>query len=729
MDPTNDDKNKRDDREGQSVDLDRLLDGLLFDTNIVSYSKQKKEGLKDLLSKPLQVENFDTQIPTYLRTLMDAAKHIDEKLVDIYRTYDLSNLKINYKKELNPQQLAAVCTLDKPLLVIAGAGTGKTRVITYKVSYLIEKGFEPNEILLLTFTRKSANEMLNRVQKLLHAKSITNVLGGTFHSFANYALRKYHALVGLPPNFTIIDGEDVVDIISLLKTELNLTPKKGSKHFPKSSTIQSIFSKAKNHELGIENVIAEYFPEYERFVKDFQRIYTLLAAYKQRSNLMDYDDLIDILRDKLKTNTHFRQVLQAKVAYILVDEYQDTNNIQREIVELLSQKGNITVVGDDAQSIYSFRGANFENILRFPQHFENCGVVKIEENYRSTQRILDFTNKLMESARIGFKKELFSRLHKGRKPRINRLVDTTEEAAYIVDTIMTLKENDLEYSDFAILSRASWQSNFVQAELMKRNIPFIVVGGIKFGERRHVKDMVSFLKIMMNPMDAVAWHRILKLLEGIGDVRAKEIIVKIHEQHGRIETNLFEGKKHGEHLKELLDLFNRMQQLGSAPVDLIPPIYEFYKPLLKQLEDDFDAREIDLEIFAEIAAKYEDLEKFLADFTLEPPSNRYQDKTIPFDESDEKPLTISTIHSAKGLEWHTVFVPFALDGILPSVRSMASLEEIEEERRLFYVACSRAKENLFITMPAYVSSWDAVFTKPSRFLYGISDNTYDIINE
>jgi DNA helicase-2/ATP-dependent DNA helicase PcrA len=192
---------------------------------------------------------------------------------------------------------------------------------------------------------------------------------------------------------------------------------------------------------------------------------------------------------------------------------------------------------------------------------------------------------------------------------------------------------------------------------------------------------------------------------------------------------LFEGKKHGEHLKELLDLFNRMQQLGSAPVDLIPPIYEFYKPLLKQLEDDFDAREIDLEIFAEIAAKYEDLEKFLADFTLEPPSNRYQDKTIPFDESDEKPLTISTIHSAKGLEWHTVFVPFALDGILPSVRSMASLEEIEEERRLFYVACSRAKENLFITMPAYVSSWDAVFTKPSRFLYGISDNTYDIINE
>ncbi|MEH6308249.1 ATP-dependent helicase [Olivibacter sp. CPCC 100613] len=728
MGQANDDKNKRDENSKQPLDLDSLLDSLLLDTKIVSYSNQKK-GLKDLLSKGFYVENFDTQISEHLRILVDVSKHINEKLIDLHQPYDLSNLKINYNKELNAQQLAAVCTIDKPLLVIAGAGTGKTRVITYKVSYLIEKGYEPNEILLLTFTRKAANEMLTRVQKLMHAKSTANVLGGTFHSFANYALRKYHALIDLSPNFTIIDSEDVVDIISLLKTELNLVPKKGSKHFPKSSTIQTIFSKALNHEMNISDVISVYFTENERFIKDFERIYTLLKAYKQRSNLLDYDDLIVTLRDRLKDKAHFRQVLQDKIAYLLVDEYQDTNNMQREIVELLSQKGNITVVGDDAQSIYSFRGANFENILRFPQHFKDCGVVKIEENYRSTQRLLDFTNQVIEKARIGFQKKLFSRLQKGRKPRISRLADATKEAEYIVDTLMRLKENDLEYADFAVLSRASWQSNFVQAELMKRNIPFIVVGGIKFGERRHVKDLVSFLKIMLNPMDAVAWHRVLKLLEGIGDVRAKEIIAKVHKQNGRIETDLFEGKKYGENLKLLLDLFNKMQQLDPVPADLILVIYEFYKPLLKQLEDDFEAREVDLDIFAEIASTYDNLEKFLTDFTLEPPSNRYQDRTVPFDESDEKPLTISTIHSAKGLEWHTVFVPFALDGILPSARSMASLEEMEEERRLFYVACSRAKDNLFITMPAYVSSWDSVFTKPSRFLSELSDKVYDIANE
>lgn len=729
MHKSDDDKNKNNERDEQSADLDSLLDGLLFDTNIVSYSR-KKEGLKELLNKPLEVEDFETQVPERLKRLIEASKHIDEKLIDVHQAYALSNLKINYQNELNTQQLAAVCTLNKPLLVIAGAGTGKTRVITYKVSYLIEKGYEPNEILLLTFTRKAATEMLGRVQKLLHSKSITNVLGGTFHAFANYALRKYHALAHLPPNFTIIDSEDVIDIISLLKTELNLIPRKGSKHFPKSSTIQGIFSKAKNHELNIAEVIPLYFPENERFTKDLERIHSLLIAYKQRSNLMDYDDLIDTLRNKLKQNSSFKKVLQDQIAYILVDEYQDTNNIQREIVELLSQQnGNITVVGDDAQSIYSFRGANFENILRFPHYFEQSGVIKIEENYRSSQHILGFTNDIIKNARIGFKKTLFSRLPKGRKPSLHRLTDTGQEAEFIVDTIMALKEKDLDYSDFAVLSRASWQSNFVQAELMKRNIPFIVVGGIKFGERRHVKDMVSFLKIMMNPMDAVAWHRVLKLLEGIGDIRAKEIINKIHQQNGHIDKYLLEGRKHNENLKELLALFSKIQQMDPTPGDLIPPIYEFYKPLLKQLEDDYEARQVDLDVFAEIASRYDDLEKFLADFTLDPPSNRYQDKTVPFNESDEKPLTISTIHSAKGLEWNTVFIPFALDGILPSVRSIASLEEVEEERRLFYVACSRAKENLFITMSAYVSSWDAVFTKPSRFLHEISSDLYDIGKE
>jgi len=712
--------------DGESMDLDSLLDGLLLNTRIVTPSNQQKDSLKELLAA-YGDDYADYTLPAHLQNLHEITAHIDKRLIDVNQSFDVDHYKITYRRSLNPQQLAAVCTIDKPLLVIAGAGTGKTRVITYKVSYLIEKGYEPNQLLLLTFTRKAANEMLGRVQQLLGKDAVINVLGGTFHAFANYALRKYHALIQLPPGFTIVDSEDVIDIISLLKTELNLNPKKGSKHFPKSATIQAILSKAKNLELPINDILALYFPEYLKNLPDIEKLDKVLQAYKQRSNLMDYDDLIIIFRNKLKENAPFKRVLQQQIAYTLVDEYQDTNNIQREIVELLTiDSGKVTVVGDDIQSIYSFRGANFENILRFPQTFTEAGVVKIEENYRSTQAILNFTNSIIASARIGFKKKLFSRLQKGQKPFVKRLVSAAEEASYIVDTLMNVKENDLEYADFAILTRASWQSNFVQAELMKREIPFIVVGGIKFGERRHVKDMVSFLKILMNPMDAVAWHRVLKLLEGIGNVRAKEIIAIIHEEGGTIDPAKFADKKNYDSLNRLFSLLRQVQQQEQVPANLIPPIYEFYKPLLQQLEDDFEARKIDLDIFAEIAGQYDNLEKFLTDFTLDPPSNRYQDKNTPFRETDEKPLVLSTIHSAKGLEWHTVFVPFALDGIIPSVRSIDTIEDIEEERRLFYVACSRAKENLFITMPAYVSSWNAVFTQPSRFLKEIDHDHYEI---
>lgn len=711
--------------EGGSMDLDILLDGLLLNTKIISHSNPQQDGLKYLLKEPN--DSFDYTLPPHLQELHKIAARIDNRILNIHQAFDLDHCRIDYRAALNPQQLAAVCTTEKPLLVIAGAGTGKTRVITYKVSYLIEKGYDAHQLLLLTFTRKAASEMLGRVQQLLGKKADVHVLGGTFHAFANYALRKYHALIELSPNFSIIDSEDTVDIISLLKTELNLGAKKGGKHFPKSASIQNILSKSKNLERSIGDILTEYFPEYLKNQPDLEKLDQVLTAYKRRSSLLDYDDLILIFRNKLKDSKVFRNALQKQIAYTLVDEYQDTNTIQRDIVELLSKDtGKVTVVGDDIQSIYSFRGANFENILRFPESFDNAAVVKIEENYRSTEAILNFTNNIISSARIGFKKALFTHLQRGQKPIVKRLVSATEEAIYIVDSLMKLKENDLEYADFAILTRASWQSNFVQAELMKREIPFVVVGGIKFGERRHVKDMVSFLKILVNPMDAVAWHRVLKLLEGIGDIRAKEIIGVIHQQGGTIDPALFSDRKNFESLNQLFSLLKRVQEEEQVPANLIPPIYAFYQPLLQRLEDDFETRKIDLEIFAEIAGQYDSLEKFLTEFTLDPPSNKYQDKNVPFSETDEKPLVLSTIHSAKGLEWHTVFLPFALDGIMPSVRSMDTIENLEEERRLFYVACSRAKQNLFISMPSYVPSWDTVFTKPSRFLKEIDSSHYEI---
>lgn len=633
---------------------------------------------------------------------------------------------IKYQEELNQQQLTAVTITNIPLLVIAGAGSGKTRVITFKVSYLIENGIDPSKILLLTFTKKAADQMLERVRSVLKVQLTTGLLGGTFHRFANYALRKYGNFLGIPANFTIIDVVDATDVVDFVKTELGIHGKKGYLPLPKVKKIYEIISKAKNMELDIKAVVHKFYLMNLDYVAEIEAISVAFEEYKRKSNVLDYDDLMCILRDKLKANIEFRTKLQQSIDYVLVDEYQDTNNIQREIVELIAgDTVKITVVGDDAQSIYSFRGANFENILRFPKTFPNCGVVKLEENYRSQQHVLSFANEIIKNAKIGFKKKLYSRIAPGMKPLVRVFADGAAEAQYIVDKILEIKQNGHEYSDFSVLSRASWHSNYVQAELVKRNIPFVVVGGIKFSERRHVKDILAFLKIKINPLDAVAWHRILILIDGIGKVRANEIVEVIHSKQGVVDFSPFVNRKYYDELKQLEDLFEKLAILNQTPLKYIEAILDFYKPILKQIDDDYESRYKDLEVFMVIAQKYETLESFIEDFTLEPPSNRYQDATMPMTSVDEKNVVVSTIHSAKGLEWHTVFIPFALDGFIPSHKSLSTLSEIEEERRLFYVATTRAKENLYITMPSFVQSYNAVFTKSSRFITEVNSNHYD----
>jgi DNA helicase II / ATP-dependent DNA helicase PcrA len=670
----------------------------------------------------------DEETDRRIRELRAITDTISQRLLPVSEFKPAKKYKIDYAGDLNPQQLVAVLAVKVPLLVIAGAGSGKTRVITYKVSWLIENGVNPSQILLLTFTRKASSEMLTRVEKLLGDKSISNVMGGTFHSFANTVLRQYGNLLGIPSNFTIIDDADAADVLDLLKNEMKLSKQKNEKPFPKKDTVADIISKARNHELSIVDTIVKYFDKYTFFIEDIQLLDRGYTAYKRNANLMDYDDLMTVLRDMLRDHEVFRNKLRERIKHVLVDEYQDTNNVQREIVELLCRgQNNLTVVGDDSQSIYSFRGANFENILRFPVSFPDCRVVKIEENYRSGQGILDFTNGIIGNARIGFKKKLFSTVPSHKKPVVKRFADGLEEAEYIVDKVLEIRGNALELSDFAVLTRASWQSNYVQAELMKRQLPFVVVGGIKFSERRHVKDIVAFLKLTINPLDAVAWHRILQLVEGIGKVKASEIVTHVHANAGKINFDRFQGRKYYEALQKLENLFELLNETGLSPVQMLDKLYPFYLPVLKQVEDDYEVRIKDLETFRVIAGKYNDLLKFLSDFTLEPPSNRYQDQNTPLVDGDEKPLVVSTIHSAKGLEWHTVFIPHALDGLLPSVRSMETIQEVEEERRLFYVAASRAKENLFITMPAYIHSWDAVFNRPSRFLAEIDKGKYEIL--
>lgn len=716
--------------KNMEVIIDEIVSGITLDirveTSVGGENFNIGDELRDLSAYD-EVE-LDGETDVKIKELKEITESIESKIIEENVLDENKTYKINYTDELNSNQLAAVTVVNFPLLVIAGAGSGKTRVITYKVSYLIESGLIPSEILLLTFTRKASNEMLERVHRLLKDKSAEGVLGGTFHSFSNYILRKYGNLIGIQANFTIIDIEDTTDIIDLLKTELNISRKKGQRPFPKKRKVQTIISKSKSLELEIPEIIIKYFSEASEFTKEIELIARALIAYKKASNLFDYDDLMIVLRDSLRENKSFRDKLQRSIKYVLVDEYQDTNNTQREIVEfIVGSRGRVTVVGDDSQSIYSFRGANFENILRFPQTYPNCRVVKIEENYRSVQGILNFTNDLIQNAKIGFKKKLYSKRYTGKKPLVKKFPDSTSEAEFIVDKILDIKANDLEFSDFAVLTRANWHSNFIQAELLKRNIKFIVVGGIKFSERRHIKDIVSFLKIILNPMDAVAWHRILKLIEGIGKVRAKEIVEVIHSNNGVIDFSNFSDRKYYKELARLEKQFLKVLDQNLAPSQILEILFKFYEPILKQIEDDYEVRLEDLSVFIVIASKYDDLEKFLSDFTLEPPSNKFQDETVPVDsDDDEKPLVVSTIHSAKGLEWHTVFIPFALDGVIPSVRSIGSIQEIEEERRVFYVATSRAKENLFITMPSYVSSWDAFFTRPSRFIAEIQKDKYEI---
>jgi DNA helicase-2/ATP-dependent DNA helicase PcrA len=631
--------------------------------------------------------------------------------------------KIDYRRELNNTQLEAVTTIKGQVLVIAGAGSGKTRVIVHRVAFMLENDIDPGEILLLTFTRKAASEMIGRVQGLLNDNKAQKVFGGTFHSFSNYILRKYANLLGIPSNFTIIDSEDSADTIDLIKSELKIEKKE--KAFPKKNRIQEIISSARNRNLTIRHVIQNEFSGLLEFVDQIELINRGYEKYKKICRIFDYDDLMEVLRDSLRDNEGFRRRLNSEFRYIMVDEYQDTNIVQKEIVEYLAEgSGNLLVVGDDAQSIYSFRGANYENILRFPQKYPGCRVIKIEENYRSNQKILDFTNDIIDNARIGYKKHLFSKILYDTLPVVRKFYDQQLEAEFIVDKIIEYREKGIALNQVAILVRAFWHARYIEVELNKRSIPYIAVGGLAFNERKHVKDIISYLRILQNPYDAVAWHRILKYIPGVGLVTARKIIEKIISEHG-LEESSFENTKFAEGLKRLTSMITKASDNTISIARKIEIILEYYSPILQATESDWQIRLLDIRVLVDLSSRYETLDKFLTDFALDPPSKKFGNRTTPLiDESEDKPLTVSTIHSAKGLEWYSVIIPHALDGLIPSVRALNNIEEIEEERRLFYVACSRAKQDLIITMPSFVSTYNAFLSYPSRFLVEISKEKF-----
>lgn len=640
-----------------------------------------------------------------------------------------TDYKVNYEEDLNEAQLEAVKSKDGPILVIAGAGSGKTKTLTYRVARLIEDGIKPENILLLTFTKKAAAEMLSRATIVLDNRC-EKVAGGTFHSFANIILRKYSKLLGLKNNFTIMDRADCEDVINHIVGQL--FPKK-EKRFPKKSTLLDIYSKSINKVTPTKQIIADEFPQFVHCEDKIIEVHKAYVAYKRENSVLDYDDLLLYIKLLLENNDELRKRLSNEYKYIMVDEYQDTNTLQADVIKLLaSEHNNIMAVGDDAQSIYSFRGANYRNILDFPRLFENTKIIKLEQNYRSTQNILKLTNEIISKAKEKYTKNLFSNIVSPQVPALICAKDTQMEADFICQRILELLDEDISLSDICVLTRNARMSYNLEIELSKRAIPFQKFGGPKFMETAHIKDVVAHLRVILNPDDVISLTRILLLLKGVGASTVNNIMPIIKGDLNP-DIKLLPSNKS----QSLTPLFNTLGQLRDysttkKPEEIVSAVINYYRPILKDKYDDFSKREKDLDHFEYLSTQYSNLEDFISDLALEPPDASVEGMYKK--NSDDEALTISTIHSAKGLEWDSVFIIGAVDGRFPSAYSFNSEEEMDEELRLMYVATTRAKNNLYITYPVdmYDYSMNMVLSKPSRFLDGIPDDIlerWDITEE
>ena len=627
------------------------------------------------------------------------------------------NFRIQYKAQVNASQYEAITATEGPLLVIAGAGSGKTRTLTYRVARLVEEGVPPSSILLLTFTRKAAQQMLQRATQLLDSRC-GQVAGGTFHSFGNTILRKYASHLGFPPSFAIMDRVDAEAAISILRKEIDAAAKHRS--FPRKHTLANIFSRAVNKMTTIEDVV---YDDYPHLSSDMEAVVSLFQAYKHHKSqhqLLDFDDLLVYLQQLLKTHPDIRDRISSSFQYIMVDEYQDTNKIQAEILYLLTGvHKNIMVVGDDSQSIYAFRGANFRNIMEFPNMFPGTRIITLEENYRSVQPILNLTNVIIDQAREKYSKTLFTRKSGGSTPVLVNAWDENSQSLFVVRKIQELNQKGVALDKIAVLFRAGFHSFDLEIELNREQIPFIKVGGFKFVESAHIKDVLAHLRVIFNPHDRISWYRILLLINKIGPTTAQKIFEAIKNERsgttGLLTMNFQTAAAQG--LNRLKDLFSQFDSEPMPVAKMGEAIIKYYLPILKERHDDHPKREKDLEQLHAIMERYGNLEHFLTDMALEPPNNSVGNRLSTETPSEDR-LVLSTVHSAKGLEWHTVFIIWALDGRFPSSQSLYKDEDLEEELRLMYVAATRARENLYFTYPgqAYDHSSGTMLNRPSRFI-------------
>ncbi len=601
----------------------------------------------------------------------------------------------DFAAELNPEQFAAAAHGDGPLLSIAGAGTGKTRTLVYRVAPLLARGVRPERILLLTFTRRAAHEMLSRAERLVGPAS-TRVQGGTFHATGHRLLRQFGPQAGLARDFSIMDQGDAEDLIQLARASLGFGKKE--KRFPKKETLHYIYSRHLNTEQPVDELLEREFPQFVEFSRDVIRIFAEYTSRKAERNLVDYDDLLLFWALMLEQSTEIAERIAGLYDHILVDEYQDTNLLQARILQgSCRDHRNITVVGDDAQSVYSFRGASVRNILDFPRQFPDTKVVTLEQNYRSTQPILDVTNTLISRAPERFTKNLWTVRTGTEAPWLVTTRDEQQQTRFVVDRILELHEEGTPLKEIAVLVRAGYMSADLEIELTNRKIPFEKWGGLKFLEAAHVKDVLAVLRFAENPRDRVAGFRVTQLVPGIGPASAARILDRLAAPDPAAMLVTYAPPRAGAEWHSFAALFDALFRRASGWPAELEQVRRWYQPHLERLHDDAAVRTADLAQLEQIAASYRTREQFLTDLTLDPPSATSDEAGAPL--LDEDYLILSTIHSAKGQEWKSVFVLNAVDGCIPSDLATGNADEIEEERRLLYVALTRAKDQLDVIVP------------------------------
>jgi DNA helicase II / ATP-dependent DNA helicase PcrA len=633
---------------------------------------------------------------------------------------------IDYAAELNEQQLAAVTAPPGPLLVIAGAGSGKTRTLTYRVAYLLENGVDARNILLLTFTNKAARQMLDRVSNLLPVDA-AGIWGGTFHSIGNRMLRRHGSALGYSSGFTIMDREDQKDLIATVVASSGIDPKE--MRFPKADVLADIFSFVVNTERPMEELLAEKFPYFLPLLEQIKEVQARYERKKKATNSLDFDDLLEKTLRMLIEHEHIARFYRRQFQFILVDEYQDTNKIQADFIDLLAREHqNVMVVGDDAQSIYSWRGANFQNILEFPKRYPNAQVFRIELNYRSVPEILEVANSAIAANVKQFKKSLSAtRDSKAMKPALIALNDGSEQAQFVAQRVLELRDEGVELNEIAVLYRAHYHAVELQLEFSRRGIPYQITSGIRFFEQAHIKDVAAFIRFVANPRDEVAFKRMVRLLPGIGGKIAENLwsgwekslnekgnVVSWSERLLKLNVST-RSRKMWEQLAQTLDEIAPNGKPNPPSAMIVSVVEAIYDDYAKANFTNYELRREDLNQLASFARQFNDAQEFLSQLAL---ISNVDAEPAPNAATDNEAVNLSSVHQAKGLEFHTVFVIWLTDGMFPSSRSLETRDAIEEERRLFYVAITRARDELYLSYPhmRLNAGFGDVFQRPSRFL-------------